>query len=208
MKITWHCAPAARATSSPLTPGMRMSRNATCGRCCSSASSALRPSSHSATTFSSGHSSASSARSSCRCGSSSSAMIAVGRVMRWPAPAAARVARARRRRSRSASSSDAADAEARAAAARGCSRARCLRPCRASGPRRRLRPALRAACVRLVHDARAAAITCVTPGFGSTPCLIAFSTSEISSNGGNGTSLQLRRQARCPRAAARRGAPS
>ena len=67
---------AALATSSPVRPGMRMSRNATSGLCSAIASSASPPSSHSATTWRSGHTSRSRESSSARSSGSSSAMTA------------------------------------------------------------------------------------------------------------------------------------
>src|SRR6188474_657340 len=80
-KTTWVCgeaSAAAAATSSPVMPGMRMSRKATSGRCTSMASSAVAPSSHSAAISSSGHARRSCDTSSARSRASSSAMTALG----------------------------------------------------------------------------------------------------------------------------------
>ena len=57
------------------------------------------------------------------------------------------------------------------------------------------------------HRARGS-MTRVTPGFGSTPCLMAFSTSEMSSSGGNGDIAQLGAAERARPAAVRPGAAS
>jgi hypothetical protein len=77
VKTTWQRPLAARATSSPLAPGMRMSRKAMSGACSASASIAAGPSSHSATMRKPGQASASMRRSSARGSSSSSAISAV-----------------------------------------------------------------------------------------------------------------------------------
>ena len=78
MKTTWHCAPIAAATSSPDRPGMRMSRNAICGRCAAKSASASSPSRASATTVSSGQTAASFSFTRSRISASSSAISAVG----------------------------------------------------------------------------------------------------------------------------------
>src|SRR5690242_11373712 len=83
---TWvagHASAAAVATSRPVRPGMRMSRKATSGRCSTIASSALAPSSHSATMSSCGHAVSSAARSDWRSKTSSSAItpLAMGLLL-------------------------------------------------------------------------------------------------------------------------------
>src|SRR5690606_1432948 len=77
MRVPGLASAAAAATSRPLRPGMRMSRNATCGRWAAISSSALAPSSHSATTWSAGQARRSWSSSACRSNASSSATTQV-----------------------------------------------------------------------------------------------------------------------------------
>src|SRR6185312_880686 len=83
---TWvagHASAAAVATSRPVRPGMRMSRKATSGRCSTIASSALAPSSHSATMSSCGQAVSRAVRNDWRSRASSSAItpLAMGPLL-------------------------------------------------------------------------------------------------------------------------------
>ena len=152
----------------------------------SSASSALRPSSHSATISTQAKARLSSVRNSCR------AELVFGNDCGRAQSCDRRLQRQNKSREHTAgaapeSSSDAADSE----------------------PRQQLSPNVREAgslahaelqtCSVVFHQhfellalpspqRRARQGYARHPGFGSTPCLIAFSTSEMSRNGGNGTS--------------------
>src|SRR5665213_1001103 len=81
MNTTWQSAPIDAATSSPLRPGIRTSRNATCGAWMSNSASASSPSAASATIVHDGHNSASFSLRRSRINGSSSAIIAVAVVM-------------------------------------------------------------------------------------------------------------------------------
>ena len=179
-------------------PGMRMSRKHSSGRSASACWTALSPSPHLATTRSSGHSRASSARRPGASSGSSSAISAVAvhrGECRVPGGSGQRDAsRACRLRRRCAVASVSARARA---VQRGEPLAHLLQAeARAVGWRRAPstgRRRCRARCsTSALAVARGAATSIRPPSTcGSRPCLIAFSTSGCSSSGGTGSVAQF-----------------